>query len=153
MKTVQREIVSALILSKDGKLLMVEKDPSGGGVYIDCWHLPGGGIHQGESQTDALRREIKEEVGIDILPDQIELVDDEGKGVSERTSKDTGEKIMIEMNFNVYEVVVNDSSSEIEIKLDKELSEYKWFALDELRTVKLTLPSIKLFTKLGYLKK
>jgi hypothetical protein len=42
MREIERTIVSALIFSQDGKLLMGKKDPAKGGVYPDCWHIPGG---------------------------------------------------------------------------------------------------------------
>ena len=153
MRTIQREIVSALIFSKDNKLLMVKKVPKGGGVYSDCWHIPGGGIDGIESKEDALKREIMEEVSIDISSYPIKLVSDTGQGTSEKTLKDTHEKVLVEMHFNVYEITINDKDSEdIAIELEeKELSEYEWFLLKDLSNVKLTPPSIELFTKLGYL--
>lgn len=43
LREITREIVSGLIFSADGKLLMGKKDPTKGGVYSDCWHIPGGG--------------------------------------------------------------------------------------------------------------
>lgn len=49
MRKINRIIVAALIFSKDGKLLMGTKDPRRGGVYSDCWHLPGGGVEEGET--------------------------------------------------------------------------------------------------------
>lgn len=152
MRTVQREIVSALIFSKDKKLFMGKKDPNSGGVYTDCWHIPGGGIESNESKVDALKREVLEEVGIDIGSCKIELVDDSNKGTAEKTLKETGEKVLVEMHFNVYKVIVDDKTSgEIVVSLNSDLVEYRWFALDELPNVKHTPPSIKLFKKLGYL--
>lgn len=41
MREIERQIVSALIFSKDGKLFQGMKDPNKGGVYSDCWHIPG----------------------------------------------------------------------------------------------------------------
>jgi len=60
MKTIRRIIVSALIFSKDNKILMGKKNLNGGGVYVDCWHLPGGGINENEDKIEAL---IREEIG------------------------------------------------------------------------------------------
>lgn len=153
MKTIQREIVSAIIFSRNEKLLMVKKVPSGGGVYFDCWHIPGGGIDKGEIKESALKREIKEEVGIDISPYKIKLISDDGIGSSEKILKDTDEKVIVEMHFNVYQIRINDKeSSEIAVILEeKELSEYAWFSLEELPSVKLTPPSVELFIKLKYL--
>lgn len=84
MKTIHRDIASALIFSKDSKLLMGMKDPKSGGVYADCWHIPGGGVDEGETQEQALRREMLEEVGIDIANSKVMLVDDQGSGETEK---------------------------------------------------------------------
>ncbi|MBU1008095.1 NUDIX domain-containing protein [Candidatus Dependentiae bacterium] len=32
----------------------------GGGVYPDCWHIPGGEIDKGEQAKDSVIREVKE---------------------------------------------------------------------------------------------
>jgi ADP-ribose pyrophosphatase YjhB (NUDIX family) len=61
MQTIHRRIVCAMIISKDNKLFLGKKHPKKGGVYSDCWHIPGGRINQGESEIDALIRKIKEE--------------------------------------------------------------------------------------------
>lgn len=152
MRTIHREIVTGMIFSKEGKLLMVKKNPAGGGVYIDCWHIPGGGIEENETQIDALNREIQEEVGIQIFQYKVELIDDKGSGSSEKTVKETGEKVLVSMQFYVYRIdMVDKSSMEIAITLEKELERYQWFSLEELKTIKLTPPSVTLFTKLGFL--
>jgi 8-oxo-dGTP pyrophosphatase MutT (NUDIX family) len=35
------------------------------------WHAPGGGVHKKENPADGARREVQEEVGITIKPDQL----------------------------------------------------------------------------------
>jgi len=87
VRSIYRTIVSGLIFSKDGKLLMGQKNLKSGGVYADCWHIPGGGVDEGETQKQALRREILEEVSIDIADCQVVLADDQGSGETERPSK------------------------------------------------------------------
>lgn len=152
MRTIKREIVAAMIFSKDGKLLMVQKNPAGGGVYIDCWHIPGGGIDDSETKIQALLREVKEEVGLEVDANEVKLVDDEGKGKSEKTIKGTNEKVIVEMHFNVYKITIKDKTSDnINVILEDELIKYNWFSLDEFKNIKLTPPSVTLFTKLGYL--
>lgn len=51
--------VGGLIENDEGKILLV-KSPDRG------WEIPGGQVEAGESVTDALKREVKEETGIDI---------------------------------------------------------------------------------------
>ena len=87
MREIQRVIVSAIIFSKDGKVLMGRKDPSKGGVYSDYWHIPGGGVDQGETLKHALTREVKEEVGIDIRPYSIVSVPIIDTGEQRKSSK------------------------------------------------------------------
>lgn len=154
MRTIKREIVSALIFSSDNKLLMVKKDHIAGGVYVDCWHLPGGGIEEGETKEQALTREIIEEVGIDISQYEKELMDDKGRGESKKTLRDTNEKVLAKMHFNVYKIVIKDKPNDkISVKLNDELENFEWFDLNDLKTAKLTPPSVTLFKKIGFLDK
>lgn len=51
--------VSGLIENDEGKILMI-KSPDRG------WEIPGGQVEVGENLTQALKREVKEETGIDI---------------------------------------------------------------------------------------
>lgn len=152
MQEISRRIVSAIIFSKDEKLFLGKKNPNKGGVYADCWHIPGGGVNDGETDLVALKREIKEETGIDVANCKIELVDDQGKGQSEKVLKETGEKVLCNMDFIVYKVLVYDkNSNEIKVSLDDDLEEYIWQDLKNLKSLKLTPPSVELFTKLGYI--
>jgi len=152
MREIQRDIVSALIFSKDGKLFQGMKDEERGGVYYDCWHLPGGGVEPGEDKESALKREIKEETGMDISAYKVVLIDDSGEGVSKKILP-SQEEVLCKMRFNVYRVDISDKNSdEIAISLNDDLVKYRWTVLDELPNIKLTPPSTELFKKLGYLK-
>jgi 8-oxo-dGTP diphosphatase len=152
MREIQRDIVSALIFSKDGKLFQGMKDEKKGGVYSDCWHIPGGGVDAGENKEDALKREIMEETGIDISGYKAGLIDDAGRGETKKTLP-TGEEVLCKMKFYVYRVDVGDKNSgEIAISLNDDLVKYRWTDPSELASVKLTPPSAELFKKLGYLK-
>lgn len=151
MRTIHRDITSALIFSKDGKLLMGMKDPKDGGVYADCWHIPGGGVDEGETQEQALRREILEEVGIDIVDSKVTLADEHGTGETEKTLKGTGEKVMCHMQFYVYRVDVNKNADETKTMPSDDLIKLEWVELAELGNYKLTPPSVTLFKRLGYI--
>lgn len=153
MKKIKRDIVSAIIFSKDQKLLIGRKNPKSGGVYIDCWHIPGGGVGEKETKNQTLRREVFEEVGIDINPYKVSLVDDKGQGSAEKIIN-SGEKVICKMKFFVYRVDINDKNAdEIVLNLNDDLMETRWVTLNKLSSFKLTPPSVELFTKLGYLKK
>ncbi|HSX05283.1 MAG TPA: NUDIX hydrolase [Candidatus Saccharimonadales bacterium] len=151
MKTIHRTIVSALIVSKDGKLLMGKKDAQGGGVYADCWHIPGGGVDPGEDKIAALRREVLEEVGIDVSNAKVELADDQGTGQAEKRLKDTGEVVLCKMQFNVYRINLDAPAPEISSKPSGDLVKLEWVSIPDLNKYKLTPPSQALFARLGYL--
>jgi len=63
MKTVKTTV--GCIIEKDGKILLVLRNHE---PFKDYWCLPGGHIDFGEPPEDAIKREIKEETGLDIEP-------------------------------------------------------------------------------------
>ncbi|MBE6051858.1 MAG: (deoxy)nucleoside triphosphate pyrophosphohydrolase [Clostridium sp.] len=60
MKTIE---VVAAIIKKEEKIFITKR---GYGEFIDMWEFPGGKIEQGESREEALKREIKEELELEI---------------------------------------------------------------------------------------
>ncbi|KQM85429.1 hypothetical protein ASE67_13535 [Sphingomonas sp. Leaf23] len=50
--------VRGLLLSPDGRVALVRH------TYVDGWYMPGGGVKKGECVTDALHRELAEEVAV-----------------------------------------------------------------------------------------
>lgn len=154
MRTIHRNVVAAMIFSKEGKLLMAQKSPQSSGAYVGKWHLPGGGVEENETREEATVREISEELGLDITTYKLKLVDNEGRGSYEKILKETNERVIAEMDFTIYKVnIIDKESTEINITLSpEELSEYRWFEISELGNIELPEPSIILFEKLGYLK-
>ena len=90
LREIDRNIASVVIISADNKILMGRKDPAKGGVYPDVWHIPGGGVDDGETLIDAAKRETLEEVAIDLLGKTLSSLP-EGRGESLKTLS-TGEK-------------------------------------------------------------
>lgn len=151
MRTITRDIVAALLFSRDGKLLHALQTPNGRGAYPGCWGIIGGGVDEGEDQITALNREFLEESGIDISNYKAELID-EAEGEAEKTLKDTGERVLAKMKFYTYKVILDDKDAdEIPVTLDEEHTEFRWSDMTELKDLKLTPPSVELFKKLGYL--
>lgn len=52
------------IIERNGEFLLAQR-PKGKALELK-WEFPGGKVNPGESEEDALKREIKEELGIDI---------------------------------------------------------------------------------------
>ncbi len=69
-KMVQRIAMKALIV-KHGKVLIIREAATyGDGTQRGRYHLPGGRVESGETYKAALRREVKEETGLDITIQQ-----------------------------------------------------------------------------------
>jgi 8-oxo-dGTP diphosphatase len=67
------EVVAAVI-EREGKLLITRRPE--GRHLSGLWEFPGGKPEPGETLEDALRREIKEELGADVHPrERIETVE------------------------------------------------------------------------------
>lgn len=60
--------VAALIELPDGRYLLQRRDPLPQIFYPDHWGCFGGAIDDGETPDEALRRELREELGLDIEP-------------------------------------------------------------------------------------
>ncbi len=53
------------ILIRDGRIAMVHS------LKYDYYKFPGGGIEEGETQLDALRRETAEDAGMTVIRDTV----------------------------------------------------------------------------------
>jgi 8-oxo-dGTP diphosphatase len=62
---VGRHAVVGVILVAEGRILLGHRHPTRQ-HYPDCWDVPGGHLQPGESGPTALRRELREEIGIGI---------------------------------------------------------------------------------------
>lgn len=59
------EVAAAVIQKTDGSFLLAQRPP--GKPYAGYWEFPGGKIAQGESAEQALARELREELGIQVI--------------------------------------------------------------------------------------
>ncbi len=147
MRTIKRDIVGAFIFSKDSKLLLGH-----GGVYKGMWVVPGGGVEPNETNEQAVKREILEETGIDIQRASVERVDiGELSGSSEKNLRDTGERVLVEMNFINFKVKLPSNAEDIELTIEDDFVECKWFGLKELKNIKMSPPTVISLQKMGYL--
>jgi len=79
------------------------------------------------------------------------LISEDSKGEGIKIDKETGEKYLTKMQFNVYRIELGEKSNDIEINLCDDLTEYRWVKMYELKNYKLTPPSVELFGELGWL--
>lgn len=64
--------VAALVQDAKGKVLLIQQKKNSNGY----WLLPGGGIEFGESAEDALKRELKEELDLEVTKSSFLLVNE-----------------------------------------------------------------------------
>lgn len=67
----RQNIASVLIFRQGGKIASIKRQNTG--WYDGYYALPGGKVDPGESFTHAAIREAKEEVGIDLKPQNLEV--------------------------------------------------------------------------------
>ena len=61
--------VGGLIINSKGEVLLCHSEK-----WMDNYTIPGGHIELGEQMEDALKREVKEEVGLDVTPVRLLLM-------------------------------------------------------------------------------
>lgn len=130
-------IVHGLMKVND-KYLVINRTAIKGGKpnsYPLYWDIPGGMVEEGELPTDALIRESKEEVNLDIIVKNI---------IHEDSNLDTEKNIVFTRLVYICEVLNNDISN-IKLQLD-EHDQFKLItSLDEMPNEKIVDYLIKIF--------
>lgn len=78
-----RQVVGALLLRRDGSVLL-ERRSAGAELAPGVWDTPGGKMEPGESPSDAIVRELREELGLEAAPVEGQVVFDDFDGIAKR---------------------------------------------------------------------
>lgn len=131
---------------------MGKKDPQKGGVYSNSWHIPGGGVAEGESLSETAIRETKEETGIVITEKELLKIHEIGEGISEKVLKETGERVLCRMSFNRFEVRLDENSQDVFLHNGDDLIDLQWFDQIQLGEIDHISGGKEFFMRMGYIK-
>lgn len=145
MKEYKQYGVYGLII-KDGKILLIKKF---GGPYDKKLDLPGGTIEFCEKPTETLKRELLEEVGIEVVDYQ--LFDADSVAFEWQYKED----VLVKVHHTGIFFKVLDYKNEIrkEVKVDEVNDDSlgaEWYDISNLKKDELSAIAIIELQKLGY---
>lgn len=139
----QRKIVCPLIQNDGCYLLCKMADDRG--VFPGQWALSGGGVEPGERIEEALRREVREELGEQLVLSDITpwtFSDD----VRTKTYAD-GSQEEIYMIYLIFDCVAANR----EVKINEEFQAFAWVKAEDLGSYDLNIATRKTLTLKGLL--
>ena len=111
---------------KDGRVLLVKPKKH------DVFYVPGGKLEEGESEIEALIREVQEELDVDLIPDSIRSYD---RFTDQAYAKPKGVTVDIIAYFG--EHTGNP-------KPKNEIEDTRYFSYDEYLAMSNVAPAVKL---------
>lgn len=104
---------TAALLERDGKILLTKRAIQ---PFQGSWCIPGGHIEIGEPIQEAIKREVKEETGLDFEPRFFGFYDE----------------IFPDINWHAV-VLIFQGTPTGEVRPDHEVTEWKWVSPRELK--------------------
>lgn len=135
------------LIVQDGKILLIKKN---GGPYDGKLDLPGGTIEFCERPSDALKRELKEEVGINVL--DYKLFDADSVAFEWQFKEDIIVKVHhtgIFFKVNKYENEVKNTVEIDEVNNDSLGADF--YDIDKLDKNSLSAVALLELEKMGYI--
>jgi ADP-ribose pyrophosphatase YjhB (NUDIX family) len=111
-----------VMIVKDGKVLLGHRhdDPEKASSLLNGagkWTMPGGKLHFGESFEEGARREVLEETGLKLNKMKVMCVNND---------------VIETAHFVTVSLYCEDFSGEVKVMEPDEITEWKWFDLDDL---------------------
>lgn len=111
-----RQSVHTWIQNSKGEFLIQKRTPNKK-FFPNMWSQTGGGVDTGETSLQAALRECKEELGIDINPNNMELI------LSFKRKYDFVDVWLVKQDIDISELVLQED----------EVADVKWATIDEIK--------------------
>jgi 8-oxo-dGTP diphosphatase len=135
MKKIQIIASMGLIRNQKGEYLLTKRHDTENPEHDGTWHIPGGGIEFGETPVEALKREMKEELRVEVKPiNMIPFV------ASNLWTSNTTQEHVILLCW-----VCTIVSGKIMLDM-KEAVDYVWFSKEQILSLRL-MPFVKEFVE------
>lgn len=104
--------VRVLAINGDGLVCLVRH------TYTPGWHLPGGGVERGETCVQAAIKEVREEVGLIVAPNDMQLI-----SIHANFENFRGDHVLVYLTRTWTQVPVDNA---------REIAEFGFFSTDAL---------------------
>lgn len=116
---------AAAVIERRGRVLLTRR---GRPPYAGAWDLPGGFLEAGETPPRGLRRELREELGIDVRGERLI-----GFAIDRYGPR----------GFAVLTLVFGVGAAPGPIRPGDDVSEVRWFARDRVPFARIAFPSLR----------
>lgn len=129
-----KHFTASAVIMKNNKVLLIWHNK------LNTWLYPGGHIDENENPEDAILREVKEEIGIDV-----KIIGDNNKKIQTDIARTLcnpyiilEEKIGLDNSHFHIDMIYLCTPISYDIRLqEKEVKKYKWCTLEEVQNMEM----------------
>ena len=107
-------VVGAMLEKEPGRFLITQRSKTASLPLL--WEFPGGRVHEGERDSEALHRELEERLGLDVIVDE--------EAMATHHEYDT-----YSVEFRVFHCRLASPDQEVSHQV---VNDHRWAALDEM---------------------
>lgn len=107
-------VVGAMLEREPGRYLITQRSKTASLPLL--WEFPGGRVHDGERDADALHRELEERLGLDVIVDE--------EAMATHHEYDT-----YSVDFRVFHCKLASPEQDVSHKV---VNDHRWVSLDEM---------------------
>ena len=123
-------VVGAMLQNDDGRYLITQRPPKASLPLL--WEFPGGRVEEGETDAQALAREIREEMGVDVT-------------VLEQAMHTHHEYPKYDIDFRVFRCRLANANASIQ---HLRVHDHRWVALEDMSQYQFPDADAKTLAKL-----